>query len=179
MTGTSPRIDSPQLLHRFEFNAVITDIETNGSLVEAYLQLRETIDSLQMPDARILAQKMLSGRELIIGLDRDPSFGPAIMFGIGVTLVEALRDVSFGVSPISRSEAETMIRSIRAFPLLQAFRGQPAVDLESLTDIITQLAQLAADCPSIVELDLNPVIAAAEGTYAVDILFRIDPEKIV
>jgi len=171
------KIDSPQLLHRFEFNAVITDIETNGALVEAYLQLRETIDSLRMPDAQILAQKMLSGRELIIGLDRDPSFGPAIMFGIGGTLVEALRDVAFGVSPISRSEAATMIRSIRAFPLLKAFRGQPAVDLEALIDVITRLAQLAADCPGIAELDLNPVIAAAEGTYAVDILFRIDPEK--
>lgn len=173
------KIDSPQLLHRFEVNAVITDIEANGDLVEAYLQLRETIDSLQMPDARILAQKMLAGRELIIGLDRDPSFGPAIMFGIGGTLVEALRDVSFGVSPISRSEAETMIRSIRAFPLLQAFRGQPAVDLESLMSIITHLSQLAVDCQSIAELDLNPVIAAAEGTYAVDILFRIDPQKVV
>lgn len=172
------KIDSPKLLHRFEFNAVITGIESNGALVEAYLKLRETIDSLQMPSAQILAQKMLIGRELIIGLDRDPSFGPAIMFGIGGTLVEALRDVAFGVSPISRSEAETMIRSIRAFPLLEAFRGQPAVDLEPLIDIITHLAQLAADCPSIAELDLNPVIAAPEGTYAVDILFRIDPEKV-
>ena len=173
------KIDSPQLLHRFELNAVITGIESNGDLVDAYSQLSETIESLQMPDARILAQKMLSGRELIIGLDRDPSFGPAIMFGIGGTLVEALRDVSFGVSPISRAEAETMIRSIRAFPLLQAFRGQPAVDLESLMDVIIHLAQLAADCPSIAELDLNPVIAAPEGTYAVDILFRINSEKIV
>lgn len=172
------KIDSPSLLHRFEVNAVITGIEANGDLVEAYLQLRKTIDSLQMPDARILAQKMLSGRELIIGLDRDPSFGSAIMFGIGGTLVEALRDVAFGVSPISRSEAETMIRSIRAFPLLQAFRGQPAVDLESLMMIITRLAQLAADCPSITELDLNPVIATSEGTYAVDILFQIDPATI-
>ena len=126
----------------------------------------------------ILAQKMLSGRELIIGLDRDPSFGPAIMFGIGGTLVEALRDVSFGVAPISRPEASTMIRSIRAFPLLKAFRGQPAVDLESLKSIIVHLSQLAADCPSIAEMDLNPVIATAEGTYAVDILFQIDLDKV-
>ncbi len=168
------KIDSPQLLHRFEFNAVITDIETHADLIHAYLRLRETLDSLQMPDARILAQQMLEGRELIIGLDRDPSFGPAIMFGIGGTLVEALRDVAFGVAPISRAEAETMIRSIRAFPLLQAFRGQPAVDLEPLIDIITGLSQLAVDCESIAELDLNPVIATPEGTFAVDILFRIE-----
>ena len=173
------KIDSPKLLHRFELNAVITDIEGEQDLVTAYSQLRGTIDSLQIPDARILAQKMLVGRELIIGMERDPSFGPAIMFGIGGTLVEALRDVTFGVSPISRTEAETMIRSIRAFPLLEAFRGQPAVDLESVIDIITSLSQLATDCPSITELDLNPVIATSEGTYAVDILFQIDPEKKV
>jgi acetate---CoA ligase (ADP-forming) len=172
------KIDSPSLLHRFELNAVITGIAANGGLVEAYLRLRETIDSLQMLDARILAQKMLTGRELILGLDRDPSFGPAIMFGFGGTLVEAVKDVSFGVAPISRSEAATMIRSIRAFPLLQEFRGQPAVDLDSLMSTIVHLAQLAADCPSIAEMDLNPVLAAAEGTYAADILFRIDPEKM-
>lgn len=172
------KIDSPQLLHRFELNAVITDIETHADLIHAYIQLRETVDSLQMPDARILAQKMLSGRELILGLDRDPSFGPAIMFGIGGTLVEALRDVAFGVAPISRAEAEAMIRSIRAFPLLQAFRGQPAVDLEPLIDIITNLSQLAEDCASVAELDLNPVIATPDGTYAVDILFQIDPEAV-
>ena len=171
------KIDSPELLHRFELNAVITDIETEDDLMCAYSQLRETIDSLKMPGARILAQQMLAGRELISGLDRDPSFGPAIMFGIGGTFVEALRDVAFGVSPISRAEAETMIRSIRAFPLLEAFRGQTAVDLESLIDIVTSLSQMATDCPSIAELDLNPVIATSEGTYAVDILFRIDAEN--
>jgi acetyltransferase len=173
------KIDSPELLHRFELNAVITDIEAEEDLFQAYGQLRGTIDSLQMPDARILAQKMLVGRELIIGLERDPSFGPAIMFGIGGTLVEALRDVAFGVAPISRSEAEIMIRSIRSFPMLEAFRGQPAVDLEALIDVITSLSQLAADCPRIAELDLNPVMATPEGTYAVDILIRIDPEKKV
>jgi len=172
------KIDSPELLHRFELDAVITNIEAEEDLVKAYSQLHKSIDSLQMPTARILAQEMLVGRELIIGLERDSSFGAAIMFGIGGTLVEALRDVAFGVSPISRPEADSMIRSIRAFPLLQAFRGQPAVDLESLIDTITGLSQMAADCPGIAELDLNPVIATPDGTYAADILFRIDPEKI-
>lgn len=169
------KIDSPELLHRFESNAVITDIETEQDFVQAYRQLLTTIDSLQLPDTRILAQKMLVGRELIIGMERDPSFGPAIMFGIGGTLVEAVRDVTFGVAPISRFDAETMIRSIRTFPLLEAFRGQSAVDLEPLIDMITSLSQMAVDCPNIAELDLNPVIVTPDGPYIVDILFRIDP----
>jgi acetate---CoA ligase (ADP-forming) len=171
------KIDSPQVLHRFELNAVLTDIATEDDAAEAYEKLRMTIDELHLPDARILAQTMLSGRELIIGVDRDPSFGPAVMFGIGGTLVEALRDVSFAVAPVSNEDATEMIRSIRAFPLLQAFRGQPAVNLDELGDTIVRIAQLAEDCPDVAELDLNPVIATPTGIYAVDILFRIHPAK--
>jgi len=169
------KIDSPKLFHRFEHDAVIVGIETTEDCRDAYARLRKTVDVLELTDGRILAQKMLTGRELILGLERDPSFGPAIMFGIGGTLVEALRDVSFGVAPISTGEAGTMIRSIRAFPLLQAFRGQPAVNLAALADTITRLSQMAVDCPRIAELDLNPVIATEDGTYAVDILLRVDP----
>jgi len=171
------KIDSPELLHRVELNAVITDIETEKDIAESHSQLQETIDRLQMPSARILAQEMLVGRELIFGLERDQLFGPAVMFGIGGTLVEALRDVAFGVSPISPAEAEAIIRSIRAFPMLEAFRGQPAVDLEPLIKTITKLSQMGVDCPSIAELDLNPVIATPKGTYAVDILFRIEDRE--
>ncbi len=167
------KLDSPTVLHRYEMNAVLTGLETERDVREAYAQLCETADSLGDGGVRILAQEMLQGRELIIGVDRDPSFGPAVMFGIGGTLVEALRDVAFGVAPISRRDAEVMIRSIRAFPLLQAFRGQPAVDLSELSDTIARLSQLAEDCPMINELDLNPVIATPEGTFAVDILFRL------
>ncbi len=169
------KLDSPHVLHRFELNAVVTDISSPDAMATAYEGLKKTIERLALSDARILAQRMLEGRELILGMDRDPSFGPALMFGIGGTLVEALRDVAFGIAPIVHEDAERMIRSIRAFPLLQAFRGQPAVDLDRLADTITRLSQLANDCPEIAEMDLNPVIATVDGTYAVDILFRIDP----
>jgi len=172
------KLDSPHVLHRFELNAVVTDIASPAALESAYERLKETIERLALSDARILAQRMLDGRELILGMDRDPSFGPALMFGIGGTLVEALRDVAFGIAPIVHEDAERMIRSIRAFPLLQAFRGQPAVDLDRLADTITRLSQLVADCPEIAELDLNPVIATSDGTYAVDILFRIDSDEV-
>ena len=167
------KIDSPHVLHRFELNAVVTDISSSDALTTAYTRLRETVERLALSDARILAQHMIEGRELILGMERDPSFGPAVMFGIGGTLVEALRDVAFGIAPIVAEEAMRMIRSIRAFPLLQAFRGQPAIDLDPLADTITNLSRLANDCPEIVELDLNPVIATPNGTFAVDILFQV------
>jgi len=167
------KVDAPGLAHRFEMNAVITGIETERGVREAFDNLQAVIASLDLEGARVLAQKSVSGRELIFGLEQDPAFGPAVMFGIGGTLVEALRDVSFGVAPISTVQAERMIRSIRAFPLLEAFRGQPAVALPPLVRIVMALGQMGLDFPGIAEIDLNPVIADERDAVAVDLLIRL------
>ena len=170
------KVDAPDLAHRFEQNAVITGIENERGLLEAIGQLQAVIASLDLNGARLLVQKMVSGRELIFGLEQDPAFGPAVMFGIGGTWVEALKDVSFGVAPISEIQAERMVRSIRAFPLLEAFRGQSAVALPPLVRIITALGQMGIDFPQIAEIDLNPVIAGERGAVAVDLLIRLSEE---
>jgi len=170
------KIDAPDLAHRFEQNAVITGIETERALCEAIEQLHAVIASLDLRGPRLLAQKMVSGRELIFGLEQDPAFGPAVMFGIGGTLVEALKDVAFGVAPISEIQSERMIRSIRAFPLLEAFRGQPAVALPPLVRIVTALGRIGVDFPQIAEIDLNPVIADERRAVAVDLLIRLSAE---
>jgi len=167
------KIDAPGLAHRFEQHAVITGIETEEALREAFARLDAIQGSLDLGNASLLAQKMVAGRELIFGLERDPSFGPVVMFGIGGTLVEVLQDVAFGLSPISAEHAERMIRSIRAFPLLEAFRGQPAVALQSLIDIVVAMGRIGTDFPNVVEIDLNPVIADEHGAMAVDILIRL------
>jgi acetyltransferase len=170
------KVDAPQLAHRFEQGAVVVGIEAEDALGEAVHRLRAVIASSGLSGARLLAQKMVSGRELILGLERDPSFGPAVMFGIGGTLVEALQDVAFGVAPISPDQAGRMIRSIRAFPLLEAFRGQAAVALSPLVRIVTALGRLGIDAPEIAEIDLNPMIADEHGAMAVDILIRLSAE---
>ncbi len=167
------KVDAPELAHRFERDAVIVGIETESAARDAFEALDTVIDSLGMADARVLAQKMVAGRELIFGLERDPAFGPAVMFGIGGTLVEALQDVAFGVAPISHSQADRMIRSIRAFPLLEAFRGQPAVALPPLVRIVTALGRIGMNHAEIAEIDLNPVIADEHGAVAVDILILL------
>lgn len=163
----------PDLAHRFERDAVVTGIETVDALRAAVEHLRGVIAWLGMLGARLLMQKMVAGRELIFGLERTPAFGPVVMFGLGGTLVEALHDVTFGVAPISESQAERMIRSIHAFPLLEAFRGQPAVALPPLVWTITALAQMGLDLPEIAEIDINPVIADEAGAVAVDVLVRL------
>jgi len=167
------KVDAPGLFHRFEQKAVITGIRNEDALGEAMDRLREIIAHLRLEKGRVLLQKTLSGRELIFGMKRDPSFGPVIMFGIGGTLVEALKDVSFGVAPISSSYAERMIRSIRAFPLLEAFRGQEAVDLAPLSRILLALGQMGLEILQIEEVDLNPVIADGRDTAVVDVLIKL------
>lgn len=167
------KVDSPDLYHRFEKGAVITGIVEADGLRAAVDALRVVIDDHELAGARILLQKMLVGRELIFGLEQDPTFGPVVMFGIGGTFVEALKDVVFAVAPITTTTAERTIRSIRAYALLEAFRGQPAVDLGPLAGILTALGQLGLDFPEIEEVDLNPVIADQNGAAAVDLLIKL------
>jgi len=167
------KIDAPQIYHRYEHGAVISGIGGEGGLAEAIGRLKGIASSLGVPGARVLVQKMVQGRELIFGLKRDPSFGPVVMFGIGGTFVEALKDVAFAVAPLSVAQAERTIRSIRAFPLLRAFRGRPALDIGLLSQILVGLARLGMDIPRIDEIDLNPVIAGEGGAAAVDILVKL------
>ncbi len=166
------KLDSPLLFHRFEQGAVLTGIKNETELAAAIRQLRKVAESLGPIGARVMLQKTLVGRELIYGLERDPSFGSVVMFGIGGTFVEALRDVAFAVAPVTSAQAERAVRSIRAFRLLEAFRGQEAVDLAALVRTLQAVGRLGADLPELREIDLNPVIADAHGAAVVDILMK-------
>jgi len=170
------KIDSPSLHHRVELGGVVTDVANDGELDAAIAELRCVIDENRLEGARILVQETLAGREMIFGMERDPAFGPVVMFGIGGTFVEALKDVAFAVAPVTVAQATTTVRSIRAFPLLGNFRGQPAVDVEELGQFLSALARLSLDLPQILEVDLNPIIAAGSGLAAVDVLMTLSPE---
>jgi len=167
------KVDCPDLHHRVELGAVVTGIADDAEFATAMAELRDVISARRLVNARILLQEMLAGRELIFGVERDPSFGPVVMFGIGGTFVEALKDVAFAVAPVSVSQAKATVRSIRAFPLLEAFRGQPAVDIDVLARFLAALGEMAVDLPEIAEIDLNPIILTDEGPAAVDILMAL------
>jgi acetyltransferase len=113
------------------------------------------------------------GREVLLGMSRDPQFGPLVAFGLGGIYVEALKDVSFRVAPFSRQEAEEMIREIRAYPLLEGVRGEPPADHEAMVDALLRLSQLVTDLPEIVELDVNPLMVFEEGRGAMAIDMRL------
>lgn len=114
-------------------------------------------------------QKMARpGIEVIIGMIKDAQFGPVLMFGLGGVLVEVLKDVSFRIVSLTRKDAQEMIREIRGYPLLEGYRGQEAVSISALEDIILRVSEFVEMNPEIKELDLNPIIAYKNGAIAVD-----------
>ncbi len=107
---------------------------------------------------------MIKGaEEIILGIKRDPSFGPVLLFGLGGIFVEVFKDVSFGVAPLSRDEAMHMLEQTKAYKILKGVRGQNPRDIDSIVDALLRLGQLALDFPEIEELDINPLFVLDEG----------------
>ncbi len=123
-------------------------------------------------------QKMVeTGKEMIIGVHRDPQFGPLIMFGLGGIYVNFLRDVSFRLAPLTRRAAVEMVEETRAFTLLRGIRGEEPSDVESIVNVILRVAQLATDFPDVNELDINPLLVypVGKGSIALDVKITINP----
>jgi acetyl-CoA synthetase (ADP-forming) len=135
---------------------------------------REIIENVKrkVPNAEIegiLVQEYAPpGVELIIGLLRDPQFGPTVMFGLGGVFVELFRDVSFRVAPLSEQDAESMIKEVKAYKLLTGFRGMEPVDIEAIKDALIRTGRIGIENEEIAEMDLNPVIAYPKGIKVVD-----------
>jgi acetyltransferase len=111
---------------------------------------------------------MVRGVETIIGMKRDPVFGPVILFGLGGIFVEVLKDASLGIAPLTKDEALTRIRRIKGLPLLTGARGREPVNLNALADILVSLSTLALAHPEVEEIDFNPVFATPDGAHIVD-----------
>jgi acetyl-CoA synthetase (ADP-forming) len=119
----------------------------------------------------VLIQKMVKGsREFVIGLSRDPQFGPCVMFGLGGIFTEALKDVTFRVAPLTKEDALEMINEIKTKKLLGEFRGSPAVDREALAKALVGVGDLGIKYDSIAEIDINPLIIYGDKPVAVDAL---------
>jgi acetyltransferase len=166
------------ITHKTELGLVRCGISSEAELREALVQLRERIEehSLVGRLRSMLLQEMIEvTHELIVGVKRDATFGPVVMFGLGGTAVEVLRDVVLRIAPFSRSTAMEMIRSVRAYPLLVGFRGKEGVDLDLLADILVRVGDIAAAFPEIKELDINPLAAAKGGGFVViDAVIRVE-----
>ena len=165
------KVMSPQVIHKTDIGGVRVDIDSAEELRQAYDELVAAVTQA-VPNAEltgILVQQMVrGGRETIVGFARDATFGPLVMFGLGGILVEALHDVVFRVAPIAALDARDMLRGIRGAALLGGLRGAPPVDHGALVDVLLRVGQLADQCPELLELDINPLLAFPDGAIAVD-----------
>lgn len=165
------KVASPDILHKSDCGGVRVGLTSARQVGEAYHDIMAAVKE-KTPKARVYGvsvQKMAPpGIEVIIGMTRDVQFGPVLMFGIGGTLVELLKDVSFRIVPVTLWDAAQMVREIKGFPLLQGYRGQPPVDLPALERLIAQVSQFVERHPEIDQLDLNPVFVYPDGAVAAD-----------
>jgi acetyltransferase len=170
------KITSPDILHKTDIGGVKLNLQSAD-------QVRDTFDLMMyraqryQPTAEIwgclVQQQVKGGKEILLGMNRDPQFGPLLVFGLGGIYVEALKDVTFRVAPIDRRQAREMLNEIRAFPLLRGVRGEPPSDMDAIVDVLLRLSQLVTDFPEIVEIDINPLMVFEQGKGALGIDMRL------
>jgi acetyltransferase len=176
------KIVSPDILHKSDIGGVKVGV-ADDEVPDAFEDLITRARNYQ-PDADLLGvqvQEMSdldAGTETIVGMNRDPQFGPLMMFGLGGIFVEVLEDTTFRVAPLSESEAREMTEEIKTAPLLRGARGRDPADVDGIVETIQRLSQLVADFPAIMEFDINPLVATPDGVDAVDIRLTVDPEEL-
>jgi len=135
--------------------------------------------NMDKTEKAVLVQKMVKGqRELVVGLTRDPQFGPCVMFGLGGIFTEILKDISFRVAPLEERDALEMMREIRGHKILESVRGMPAADVDMLAEILINIGRIGLENEQVKEIDINPVIISGSRPVAVDALIILDKNKI-
>lgn len=170
------KIASPDILHKSDVGGVILNVETAAALRSGYAQIMERVKALSPPpriDGIHIQRQIPEGQEVIVGMTRDPQFGPLMMFGSGGVEVEGLRDVAFALGPLNQAEAESMMRKTWAGRKLKGFRNIPPADEEAVRDVLIKLSHLAAQHEEIEEIEINPLRALAKGAVALDARMKI------
>ncbi len=169
------KVASPDISHKSDVGGVLINLADEAAVRAGFVQVTAAARAARPQGALIegaYVQRMLPpGQEVIVGVVRDAQFGPLVMFGSGGVEVEGLKDVAFGLAPLTPSEIEHMLESTWAGRKLKGFRSLPPADRGAVRDILARLAQLAADCPEIAEIEINPlrVLAEGQGAVAVDV----------
>ncbi|WP_457552872.1 acetate--CoA ligase family protein [Desulfobacula sp.] len=176
------KIVSPDIMHKTDAGGVMVGIKDDKGVKDAFETIMEKSKAYN-PDAKIegvLIQKMVpKGKEVILGLSKDPVFGHAVMFGLGGIFVEVYKDVVFRLSPMGRNVARRMVKSIKGYPILKGLRGENPSDIETIEKHIVSLKAMADNHPMIKELDINPLFVHEEGQGATvaDIMIRLENQE--
>nr|WP_037579192.1 acetate--CoA ligase family protein [Phaeacidiphilus oryzae] len=175
------KIVSPDILHKTEAGGVLTGLADAAAVREAFGRITANAaayrSGARIEGVQIQRQLALDeAQEVIVGSVTDPTFGKLVAFGLGGTLVEVLKDVTFRLAPLDEAEAASMLDSIASAELLRGVRGKPAADRQALIQLLTRVSALITDFPELSEVDLNPVLAGPDGATAVDIRIIIDEQ---
>lgn len=176
------KIVSPEILHKSDAGGVVVGLENAKDVKTAYKSIIEKC-RVYNPEALIegvLIQKMVTdGVEVIIGVNRDPKFGHAVMFGLGGIFVELYKDVAFRLAPMGRNTVRRMVKSIKGYPMLTGLRGKPPSDIEMLEKNLISLRAMVDNHPLIKELDINPLFvhARGEGTTVADVIIKLEERE--
>jgi acetyltransferase len=174
------KIWSPDILHKSDVGGVRVGLGNFRKVMDAFDLMMYRIPK-KLPDANILGvlvEKMCkSGKEVILGMNRDPHFGPLMMFGMGGTMVEILKDVSFYLAPLTADEAKQMLISTKTYRMLEGVRGEEGVNIDAIAEGLQRLSQLVTEFPQIQELDINPYVVGPEGTTPIAVDVRMSVEK--
>jgi acetyltransferase len=164
------KIASPDVIHKSDLGGVRLNLTSPAEVRDAFDLMLLRIGQ-RVPDARIngvYVEKMCAkGREVILGMTRDPQFGPMLMFGLGGIFVEVMKDVTFHIAPITHEESLQMLASTRSYALLKGVRGEARVDIDAIAVAIQRISQLVTDFPDILEMDINPFIAGRVGDESI------------
>ncbi len=177
------KIVSPQIIHKTDVGGIVMNVETPQDAFEAYTQIIDNVKKYSSPTIKIYGvevQEMIDFKkekkvnELIMGMSRDPQFGPQLMIGSGGIYANFLKDVSFGLAYMfSEEDAKEMLQKTKVFSLLQGVRGESPSDINAIIEVLLRLSQLVNDVPDILELDINPLLSFVKGYSAVDIKITV------
>lgn len=173
------KIWSPDIVHKSDVGGVKVGLRSANEVKDAFDLMMYRIPK-RKPNANILGvlvEKMATGgKEVILGMNRDPRFGPLMMFGMGGTMVEVLKDVSFYLAPVTAAEAKQMLKSTKTYQMLEGVRGDEGVDIDALAESIQRLSQLVTEFPQIQELDINPFLVGPYGSTPIAVDARMSVE---
>jgi len=174
------KISSPDIVHKSDSGGVRLGLANATQVGKAYSEIRSSVRQKYSKAIihGISVQRMAPlGTEVIIGMSKDPQFGPVIMFGLGGIIVEVLKDVSFRIVPVTERDAQGMITEIKGYPLLKGYRGQEPANILALEELIIKVSQFVEQNPQIKELDINPIFAYKDKAIAADARIILEEQE--
>jgi acyl-CoA synthetase (NDP forming) len=164
------KVAARDVVHRTERGLVRVGVRTPEDVRTAVTSFERELGSTDVP---VLVQPIVPGVELVIGVVRDPAFGPMVMVGAGGVTTDVLGDRVYLLPPVHGADARRALRGLRTWPLLEGFRGAAPADVDAVVDLVVAVGRLVEEVPEVVEVDLNPVMVSAQGCALVDVKLRL------